>query len=85
VTRAKDELALLYPLTTNPQDGARIILRQSRFVEELPVGDDAPYDRLILEAMEIPVLPRLEGRRALEGGADPGPGTPPEPERDPED
>jgi DNA helicase-2/ATP-dependent DNA helicase PcrA len=61
VTRAKDELALTYPLTTNPQDGARVIVRQSRFIEELPVGEDAPYDRLILEAMETPVLPRLEG------------------------
>ncbi len=64
VTRARDELALIYPLTTNPQDGARVILHQSRFVEELPVGEDAPYDRLILEAMEIPVLPRLEGEKA---------------------
>jgi DNA helicase-2/ATP-dependent DNA helicase PcrA len=61
VTRAKDELALTYPLTTNPQDGARVIVRQSRFLEELPVGEDAPYDRLILEALETPVLPRLEG------------------------
>ncbi|MDY7231652.1 ATP-dependent helicase [Hyalangium rubrum] len=71
VTRAKDELALTYPLTTNPQDGARIILRQSRFIEELPVGADAPYDRLILEAMETPVLPRLEGAKALPPKPDP--------------
>jgi DNA helicase-2/ATP-dependent DNA helicase PcrA len=61
VTRARDELALIYPLTTNPQDGARVILRQSRFIEELPVAEEAPYDRLILEAMQMPVLPRLEG------------------------
>jgi DNA helicase II / ATP-dependent DNA helicase PcrA len=84
VTRARDELALTYPLTTNPQDGARIILRQSRFVEELPVGDDAPYDRLILEAMETPLLPRLEGGRAPEGGLGPRGGGPPEPEPEPE-
>jgi DNA helicase-2/ATP-dependent DNA helicase PcrA len=61
VTRAKDELALIYPLTTNPQDGARIILHQSRFIEELPVGDDVPYDRLILEAMVSPMPPRPAG------------------------
>jgi DNA helicase-2/ATP-dependent DNA helicase PcrA len=62
-TRAKDELALIYPLTTNPQDGARVIVRQSRFLEELPVGEEAPYDRLILEARETPLLPRLGGPR----------------------
>jgi DNA helicase II / ATP-dependent DNA helicase PcrA len=61
VTRAKDELSLTYPLTTNPQDGTRIIVRQSRFIEELPVGDEAPYDRLILEERETAELPRLEG------------------------
>lgn len=82
VTRARDELALTYPLTTNPQDGARIILRQSRFIEELPVAEDAPYDRLILEAMETQVLPRLEPMKALEGGLAPGVGDPPDPEPD---
>ncbi|MBN1205318.1 MAG: ATP-dependent helicase [Myxococcaceae bacterium] len=80
VTRARDELALTYPLTTNPQDGARVILHQSRFVEELPVGEDAPYDRLILEAMETPVLPRLEGGRGLQGGGEPSKGPPAGPE-----
>jgi DNA helicase-2/ATP-dependent DNA helicase PcrA len=80
VTRAKDELALTYPLTTNPQDGARIILRQSRFIEELPVGDDAPYDRLILEEMVTPALPRMGGEKALPAGTEPGQGGAPEPD-----
>jgi DNA helicase-2/ATP-dependent DNA helicase PcrA len=85
VTRAKDELALTYPLTTNPQDGARVILRQSRFIEELPVGEDAPYDRLILEALETPMLPRLEWVKAPERSQVPGEGGAlPEPEPDPE-
>ena len=55
-------------------------LNCSQSAEELPVAEDAPYDRLILEAMETPVLPRLEGTKALEGRAEPGPSTPPEPE-----
>jgi DNA helicase-2/ATP-dependent DNA helicase PcrA len=48
-TRAKDELALTYPISVVLELGERAILRLSRFVEELPVGEDSPYDRLILE------------------------------------
>ena len=60
MTRARDELALVYPLTVQPRDGERILLRVSRFIEELPVGEDAPYDRLVLATVEVPerALPR---------------------------
>jgi DNA helicase-2/ATP-dependent DNA helicase PcrA len=48
-TRARDMLALSYPISAVLRGGERILLRLSRFIEELPGGDDAPYDRLILE------------------------------------
>ncbi|MBF5043995.1 ATP-dependent helicase [Aggregicoccus sp. 17bor-14] len=75
-TRAKDELALVYPLMAAPQERERVILRVSRFIEELPGGEgeeDAPYDRLLLEpvAVEDPhALPRLAP------GKGPGPDVP---------
>jgi DNA helicase-2/ATP-dependent DNA helicase PcrA len=61
VTRAKDELALTYPLISSPRDGERMILRVSRFIDELPADPDAPYDRLILESVQTPegALPSL--------------------------
>ncbi|MCI0569616.1 MAG: ATP-dependent helicase [Myxococcaceae bacterium] len=49
VTRARDELALVYPLMSAPRDGERVLLRASRFLQELPEGDRAPYDRLLLQ------------------------------------
>jgi DNA helicase-2/ATP-dependent DNA helicase PcrA len=48
-TRARDELALTYPISAVLQYGERALLRLSRFIEELPPGEEAPYDRLILE------------------------------------
>ncbi len=48
-TRARDELSLTYPITSVLQEGARVLNRISRFIEELPANEDAPYDRLILE------------------------------------
>ncbi|QRO01804.1 ATP-dependent helicase [Archangium violaceum] len=48
-TRARDELALTYPISAVLRAGERAILRLSRFIEELPAGEEAPYDRLILE------------------------------------
>ncbi|MBU8897471.1 ATP-dependent helicase [Corallococcus sp. M34] len=45
VTRARDELALLYPESSRPRDGERVLLRVSRFIEELPTGEEAPYAR----------------------------------------
>ncbi|HZI11350.1 MAG TPA: ATP-dependent helicase [Myxococcus sp.] len=54
-TRARDELALVYPLTVQPREGERILLRVSHFIEELPGGADAPYDRLVLASVEEPL------------------------------
>ncbi|HET6923334.1 MAG TPA: 3'-5' exonuclease, partial [Anaeromyxobacteraceae bacterium] len=47
-TRAKDELALCHPLTVSPRDRERVVLKASRFLEELP-GDPPVYDRWQLE------------------------------------
>ncbi|XXF81056.1 ATP-dependent helicase [Myxococcaceae bacterium GXIMD 01537] len=52
VTRARDELALTHPLTSSPREGDRMILRVSRFIDELPGGHDTPYDRLLLESVD---------------------------------
>ena len=56
-TRAKDELALCYPLVVAPRDRERIVLKASRFLEELP-GDPPLYERWQLEeepgALELP-------------------------------
>jgi DNA helicase-2/ATP-dependent DNA helicase PcrA len=61
VTRARDELALTYPLTAHLRSGDRMILRISRFLDELPTGSDTPYDRLILESVVVPGgVPALE-------------------------
>jgi DNA helicase-2/ATP-dependent DNA helicase PcrA len=69
VTRARDELALTYPLISSPRDGERMILRVSRFIDELPADPDAPYDRLILESVETPEgLPSLGGREEASSG-----------------
>jgi DNA helicase-2/ATP-dependent DNA helicase PcrA len=78
-TRAQDELALVYPLTVMPRDGERILLRVSRFIEELPVGEEAPYDRLVLATVEEPpvVLPPEAAQDVLpQGPGEPPPGDP---------
>ena len=57
LTRARDELWLTYPLTAAPKDNERTLLKVSRFIEELPDGDGAPYDRVRLELG--PAVPSL--------------------------
>ncbi|HVP66215.1 MAG TPA: ATP-dependent helicase [Anaeromyxobacteraceae bacterium] len=47
-TRAKDDLTLSYPLVAAPRDRERVVLKASRFIEELP-GEPAVYDRWQLE------------------------------------
>jgi len=47
-TRAMDELTLCYPLVVAPRDRERIVLKASRFLEELP-GDPPVYERWQLE------------------------------------
>ncbi len=56
VTRAKDELYLCYPTVAAPRDGERVILRPSRFVEELPGGEGAPYERWQLAEAGVPTV-----------------------------
>jgi len=55
-TRARDELCLTYPLLAAPRDRDRLLLRLSRFIEELPAGEAAPYDRVQIEP--APAAPR---------------------------
>jgi DNA helicase-2/ATP-dependent DNA helicase PcrA len=49
-TRARDELYLTHPLTADPAEGERVLLRPSRFITELPDGDQAPFERLEIQA-----------------------------------
>ncbi|HSM93957.1 MAG TPA: ATP-dependent helicase [Anaeromyxobacteraceae bacterium] len=47
-TRAKDELYLTYPLVAAPRDRERVVMKASRFLEELPPEPDL-YERWQLE------------------------------------
>jgi DNA helicase-2/ATP-dependent DNA helicase PcrA len=47
-TRAQDELYLCFPIVAAPRDRERVVLKASRFVEELP-GEPALYERWQLE------------------------------------
>jgi DNA helicase-2/ATP-dependent DNA helicase PcrA len=56
VTRAKDELYLTYPMMQEERDQARLLLRPSRFLDELP-DSPAPYEKWSIEvATESPLL-----------------------------
>jgi len=56
VTRAKDELYLTYPMMLEERDQARLLLRPSRFLDELPASP-APYEKWSIElAPEPPLL-----------------------------
>ncbi len=56
VTRAKDELYLTYPMMQEERDQARLLLRPSRFLDELP-GSPPPYEKWAIEvAPEAPLL-----------------------------
>jgi len=54
-TRARDELYLVYPLVAAPRDNERTLMKVSRFVEELPDGDKAAYDRVQIEVEPLPL------------------------------
>ncbi|HEY7725363.1 MAG TPA: ATP-dependent helicase [Anaeromyxobacteraceae bacterium] len=54
-TRARDELYLCFPLVAAPRDRERVVLKASRFLEELP-GDPAPYERWQLDEEGPPRL-----------------------------
>ncbi len=57
-TRARDELYLCFPLVAAPRDRERVVLKASRFLEELP-AEPAVYERWQLDDPAGP--PRLEG------------------------
>ncbi len=73
-TRAKDDLYLCLPLVAAPRDRERVVLKASRFVEELP-GDPALYERWQLEdpaavaALPAANDPALLGPRPAPEGA----------------
>ena len=48
VTRAKDELYLTYPMMQEERDQARLLLRPSRFLDELPAAPP-PYEKWSIE------------------------------------
>src|SRR5512138_2062000 len=48
-TRAKDELYLSYPIMAAPRDRERVVMKASRFLEELPPGDPELFERWQLD------------------------------------
>jgi DNA helicase-2/ATP-dependent DNA helicase PcrA len=52
-TRAKDELYLTYPLVAAPRDRERVVMKASRFLEELPAEPEL-YERWQLEEGSAP-------------------------------
>ena len=48
-TRARDELYLCYPMMHEEQDRARILMKPSRFLEELPQKPAPPYEKWAIE------------------------------------
>ncbi|NVJ05172.1 ATP-dependent helicase [Myxococcus sp. AM001] len=71
LTRARDTLALVYPQSVLPRDGERILLRPSRFLQELPGGEDAPFDRCILSTLEAEPEGAMGQVGPPPGGSDP--------------
>ena len=56
VTRAKDELYLTYPMMQEERDQARLLMRPSRFLDELPTSPP-PYEKWSIElAPEVNLL-----------------------------
>jgi DNA helicase II / ATP-dependent DNA helicase PcrA len=66
-TRAKDELYLTYPVVAAPKDRERVVMKASRFLEELP-AEPALCERWQLEEGEgTPGLPPAPAAPALGG------------------
>jgi ATP-dependent DNA helicase UvrD/PcrA len=91
-TRAKDELYLCFPIMAAPRDRERVVLKASRFVEELP-GDPAVYERWQLDDPGAALLPAANEPAALPAPAPAGAlvipalfgkAAEPDPARDPE-
>jgi DNA helicase-2/ATP-dependent DNA helicase PcrA len=64
-TRAKDELYLTYPLVAAPRDRERVVMKASRFLEELPPAEPELFERWHLDE------PGAGGGPALGPGAEP--------------
>jgi DNA helicase-2/ATP-dependent DNA helicase PcrA len=57
VTRARDELYLCYPMMQDERGEARLLMRPSRFLDELPTAPLPPYEKWTIElAHEAPPL-----------------------------
>jgi DNA helicase-2/ATP-dependent DNA helicase PcrA len=85
-TRAKDELYLTYPVVAAPRDRERVVMKASRFLDELP-AEPALYERWQLDDPSVPgagaplpggpaAAPALREARVVpalfgEGGGDP--------------
>jgi DNA helicase II / ATP-dependent DNA helicase PcrA len=67
-TRARDELYLTYPVVAAPRDRERVILKASRFLEELPAEPEL-FERWQLDAPGLPGLPGAAPVPALEAGS----------------
>jgi DNA helicase II / ATP-dependent DNA helicase PcrA len=72
VTRAKDELFLSYPMIHRARDVSQVLLRKSRFVEELPPPEEDEHGQVfgLYEVWQIEeiaaVNPLLDDNRASE-------------------
>jgi DNA helicase-2/ATP-dependent DNA helicase PcrA len=70
-TRAKDELYLAYPVVAAPRDRERVVMKASRFVEELP-GEPELFERWQLdEGAAAPLLGPTPGAAAELPARDP--------------
>ncbi len=49
VTRARDELYLTYPMMQEERGEARLLLRPSRFLDELPTSPTPPYEKWTID------------------------------------
>lgn len=58
VTRARDELYLCYPMLHEERDRARILMKPSRFLDELPTQPLPPYEKWSIEPEPVPGLGR---------------------------
>jgi DNA helicase-2/ATP-dependent DNA helicase PcrA len=58
-TRARDELYLCYPMMHEERDRARILMKPSRFLDELPAQPGCPYEKWSIEPEPVAAAPRL--------------------------
>jgi DNA helicase-2/ATP-dependent DNA helicase PcrA len=54
VTRARDELYLCYPMMQDERGEARLLMRPSRFLDELPTAPLPPYEKWTIELAHEP-------------------------------